>query len=424
MSLLLDALKRAEQEKAARQGQDAPADAPAGDAGAAPTPRRTLELEHVESPAAPSPAPAAAASAAKADRAGAKAVFAAKQHAEPAPASGGGSNKAVLAIVVVAVLALLGGGAYVWMEINGTPSPVAKAAPPRPVNPAPIQSLPPAGQPAAAAPVAGSPAAPEASKAAPEAPKAEAPTPAKSDAVPPVAQLKPEKTPAPAPKAKPRPKEAEQLVMGLLRDSAKAKPAPLKLDRTMDTPRVPKDILDGYQALRSGDAAAARTAYEKAVRADPTSLDGHLGLATAAARQGERALATRHYRRALELDPKNPSAVAGLAALADFSRPEAVETQIRADLTRNPQSPALHFTLGNLYAAQQRWNEAQAAYFEAYRLDPESADLAYNLAVSLDQLGQSRLARDFYQRALAAAERQGAQFDPSQVARRIAELKP
>lgn len=428
MSLLLDALKRAEQEKLARQGQDAPAEAPAGDAEAASAPRRTLELEHVERPAstapAPGAAPAAAPAASKADRASAKAVFAAKQHAEPVPASGGGANKAVLAIVVVAVLALLGGGAYVWMEINGTPSPVAKAAPPRPVTPAPIQSLPPAGQPVAAAPAAPAAGSPEAAKPATETPKADAPAPAKADAVPPVAQLNPEKSPAPAPKAKPRPKQAEQLVMGLLRDSAKAKPAPLKLDRTMDAPRVPKDVLDGYQALRAGDAATARAAYEKAVRADPTSLDGHLGLATAAARQGDRPVAARHYRRALELDPKNPSAVAGLAALADFSRPEAVETQIRADLTRNPQSPALHFTLGNLYASQQRWNEAQAAYFEAYRLDPESADLAYNLAVSLDQLGQSRLARDFYRRALAAAERQSAQFDPSQVARRIAELKP
>ena len=132
----------------------------------------------------------------------------------------------------------------------------------------------------------------------------------------------------------------------------------------------------------------------------------------------------RHYRKTLALDPKNPAAIAGLAALADFNRPEGLEEQLRADLTRYPQSPALHFTLGNLYASQSRWNEAQAAYFEAYRLDPDGADLAYNLAVSLDNLGQSRLAADFYQRALAASGRQAAQFDKGQVSRRIAELKP
>ena len=71
-----------------------------------------------------------------------------------------------------------------------------------------------------------------------------------------------------------------------------------------------------------------------------------------------------------------------------------------------------------------RWNEAQAAYFEAYRLDPEAADVAYNLAVSLDHLGQNRLAADFYQRALTASGQQSVQFDKGQVSRRLAELKP
>jgi tetratricopeptide (TPR) repeat protein len=238
-----------------------------------------------------------------------------------------------------------------------------------------------------------------------------------------VATLKPGSVAA---KAKPQPKAAEQLVMKLLKESprdARAAP-PLKLDRTIDPPRVAPDVSKGYEALRRGDLAGARKSYEAAVAADASSLDGHLGLATVAARSGDRAAATRHYRRALELDPRNASAVAGLASLADFSRPDTLEAQLRADLTRYPQSAALQFTLGNLYAAQSLWNEAQAAFFEAYRLDPENADIAYNLAVSLDHLGQSRLAADFYQRALAASGQQGAQFDKGQVTRRLSELKP
>jgi tetratricopeptide (TPR) repeat protein len=183
-------------------------------------------------------------------------------------------------------------------------------------------------------------------------------------------------------------------------------------------------VRQGYDALKSGDMQAARKHYEAAVAADSTSLDAHLGLAAAAARTSDRETAARHYRRVLALDAKNASAVAGLASLADFTRPNGLEEQLRADITRYPQSAALQFTLGNLYASQSRWTEAQAAYFEAYRLDPESADLAYNLAVSLDHLGQARLAADFYQRALAATGKQAPQFDKSQVSRRIAELKP
>lgn len=404
MSLLLDALKRAEQEKIARQGHEPSAASPAAEApppaGEAP-PRRKLELEAHEPAPSAAAAPASGPTAAKREREGAKAVFAAKQPGSAAPASG--SRNIVLAIVAVALVVLAGGGAYVWYEISKTPGPMARGpipAAPRPVTPA---------APAAAPPAA-----------------VTAPSPAETKAaVPPVAVLKPESAATTTARGKPQPKAAEQLVMSLLKQSAEAKPAPpLKLSRTIEAPRVSPQVAQGYDALRSGDPAAARKAYEAALAADPSNLDAHLGLATAAARTGDRDTAVRHYRRALVLDPKNPSAVAGLAALANLSRPEGLEEQLRADITRYPQSPSLHFTLGNLYASQARWNEAQAAYFEAYRLDPDSADLAYNLAVSLDQLGQARLAADFYGRALAASERQAAQFDRARVSRRIAELKP
>ena len=82
----------------------------------------------------------------------------------------------------------------------------------------------------------------------------------------------------------------------------------------------------------------------------------------------------------------------------------------------------MHFTLGNLYASQRHWQQAQAAYYEAHRLDPGSGDIAYNLAVSLDHLGQSRVAAGFYRRALEAARGRAAQFDPAAAARRIAEI--
>jgi Flp pilus assembly protein TadD len=77
-----------------------------------------------------------------------------------------------------------------------------------------------------------------------------------------------------------------------------------------------------------------------------------------------------------------------------------------------------------VYVAQSRWTEAQAAYFEAHRLEPGNADVLYNLAVSLDHLGQSRLAADYYGRALEASRGQAAQFDPVPVARRLRELRP
>ena len=47
----------------------------------------------------------------------------------------------------------------------------------------------------------------------------------------------------------------------------------------------------------------------------------------------------------------------------------------------------------------------------------------YNLAVSLDHLGQTRPAASFYARALEAARGQPAQFDPEAASRRLAQIR-
>jgi Flp pilus assembly protein TadD len=78
--------------------------------------------------------------------------------------------------------------------------------------------------------------------------------------------------------------------------------------------------------------------------------------------------------------------------------------------------------LGNQYARQSRWTEAQAAYFRAYSLDPDNADFAFNLAVSLDQLRQKKPALEYYQRSLTLTGKRAASFDASQARTRVQEL--
>ncbi len=392
MSLLLDALRRAEQEKRARQETSGAAPAAAASEEAAPEARvepparaPRLELEMVaEAPPAPAPAPAAAPAAPAAApatpaRAAAKAVFAAKQPAPEAPKS---KRNLVIAAVAVVTLLVAGGGYYVWQEVNSLlpKSPMARAAP-RPVVPAP-----PAGAPA------------KADDAAAE-----------------------EKAGAEAPKA--RPPAAEPITATLLREaSAASAPPPLRLTRSLESPKVLQEVASGYERLRRGDLAGARSAYLAAIAIEPANVDAELGLATVAARSGDRAGAGRHYRRALELDPRNATAAAGLAAIADPSQAGSLEGALRGSLERNPENAALQFTLGNLLASRGRWTEAQAAYFEAYRLEPANADIVHNLAVSLDNLGQSRLAAEHYRRALDVARSRPHQFDPAPVERRLADL--
>jgi tetratricopeptide (TPR) repeat protein len=91
-------------------------------------------------------------------------------------------------------------------------------------------------------------------------------------------------------------------------------------------------------------------------------------------------------------------------------------------LAQQPDATFLNFALGNQYAVQGRWEDAQSAYFRAFSADPEHPDYAYNLAVSLDHLRQPRLALEYYQRALALAGKRAVGFNSAQVEARIREL--
>ena len=83
---------------------------------------------------------------------------------------------------------------------------------------------------------------------------------------------------------------------------------------------------------------------------------------------------------------------------------------------------ALQFIQGNQLAAQGRWNEAQQAYFNAHRADPNNPDYCYNLAVSLDRIYESRLARDFYAKSLVLARSRPAGFDTARAQTRLGQL--
>ncbi len=102
--------------------------------------------------------------------------------------------------------------------------------------------------------------------------------------------------------------------------------------------------------------------------------------------------------------------------------PLAAESQLKNMIAAQPEASFLHFTLGNQYAAQGRWAEAQQAYFRAYSGDPDHPDFAYNLAVSLDKMHQAKPALEYYRRALTLAEGHPVSFDRAQVSTRVSQL--
>lgn len=183
-------------------------------------------------------------------------------------------------------------------------------------------------------------------------------------------------------------------------------------------------LANAYERLQADDIAAAAEAYEKVLRTEPKNTDALLGMAAIAQRMGQPDQAGIWYIRALEADPKDVNAQSGLINLRGQSDPSASESRLKSLLAVQPESATLNFTLGNLYAGQKRWPEAQLAYFHAHTADPGNPDYLFNLAASLDHMHMPKLALEYYRSALAASSERRAGFDAKQVKARILELNP
>ena len=111
-----------------------------------------------------------------------------------------------------------------------------------------------------------------------------------------------------------------------------------------------------------------------------------------------------------------------LIALSNSADPLKDESAIKLLIQRDDDIPHLYFILGNLYAKQERWADAQQAFFDAYRLDTTNSDYVLNLAVSLDQMGQYSSALDYYKSAIELSVDSSTNFNTAIVNKRITAL--
>lgn len=166
-----------------------------------------------------------------------------------------------------------------------------------------------------------------------------------------------------------------------------------------------------HEALRTGDLARAEDLYAALGSNDGRDVDVLLGQAAVALHRGDAEAARTRYMAVLRLEPGNATAQGALLALYGHADHASAESRLKALAAREPSS-FLYQALGNVYAEQGQWPQAQHAYFQAFRLDPLGAAHAYNLAVSLDHIGQRAPARSYYLRAIELARaRDTAGFD-------------
>jgi len=467
MSLLLEALKRAEKAKEEAQRRDGGDDARARPAPQplelAPDPAPpeakpvvtrselpdispsleilTEDIAPPKSQASPRqrpspsrPPPAVEKRAAEPDpalaRASARAVFEAK-HREPNPRLPFYITMGVLGVAVVGTIG------YFWYQLR-PPAPLFNPKPPAAAGPvasapaAPVSSSPariPASSSAAAPAIPGlpgtaaaAPSAPPASAAAQAAPPSTHAAATASDAPKTASAATATERPTQRPS-----RQALARAQGTVPLRRSVPAAQHEPDATIRVERQPAQVHPrveaAYAAYHAGNLAAARAAYEDALREEPANRDALLGLAAIDVRNGRLETAEATYRRLLRADPRDAHAQAGLLSLrAGAGDPVAAESRLKNLLAADPQAHVLHFSLGNQFARQGRWPEAQQHFFKAFSADAANADYAYNLAVSLDHMRQPRLALQYYERALALAAARGASFDATLARQRVSQL--
>lgn len=244
------------------------------------------------------------------------------------------------------------------------------------------------------------------------------PLPHAADVAPPQASLRPDSTPS-------------QTATGASAPPPEEKPVPtphsgnpaIQIRQSKATNQLNPTLSKAYQSFLAGDIEMAQQQYKNALQQEPNNRDALLGLAAIALNRKQPGQATAYYLKLLDLNPTDPEALAGLVGLQGQADPGQSESRLKKILTQNPQAAALHFALGNVYTQQSRWAEAQQSYFRAYSIAPNNADYAYNLAISLDHLGQGKLALEYYQRAIALSKSGPANFDKAAAQDRDMELQ-
>lgn len=376
MSLLLDARKKSQ----AAQGGDGSHSGPGGlsleeyPQTANPTPVASPATQQHNAPSSGIPSTGALSSGDRARLTGQN-LFSAKTSA--AYAAFAGINRNLLFALGGTVVLLAAGGGYVWYAISDDSSPAL-----RPVVRAP----------------AATPPAPPATA---EVQTKIVPVPEAVSAKPPASAKPPKRTARPAARAP---------------QKARSK-APLQIEKQQES--IDPLLTGAYLAYREGKFDQAQQLYREALKLDERNPDALLGLAAIAQRRGADGVATHYYAKVLELDPRDPVANAGMSALTTNGN---IESRLKFLLNEQPDSSPLHFALGNYYASQERWGEAQQAYFNALKLEPENAGLAYHLAISLEHLGQKKLAAMYYRNALQFDASHSEGFDHAIISQRLEEL--
>ena len=204
-------------------------------------------------------------------------------------------------------------------------------------------------------------------------------------------------------------------------------PPSIRITKRTAAPQHDALLTAANAAFEEGRYEESRSRYRRILQAEPDHRGALLGLAALAVRAQDAPLARDLYLRMLTRNPADPLAKAGLLSIMTKDDPARLESELKLLLEVHPDLAPLFFLLGNVYAGNRRWNEAQQAYFQAVQAAGKSGapapDYPFNLAVSLEHLGRPALAARYYRESLVLAGNRQAGFDREAVRRQLEMLE-
>lgn len=162
-------------------------------------------------------------------------------------------------------------------------------------------------------------------------------------------------------------------------------------------------VVAAFAAYNAQDYATAEVEYAKALKAEPNHIDALVGVAAVYMQKERTDKALAAYEKLLTVDPGNTLAAASILSLRSSDPDWDSESELKHLLQRFPDAHHLHYALGSIYVAESRWPNAKQEFVAAHQLAPDNANYSYNAAVSMENIGEHRAARFYYEAALAAA---------------------
>ena len=199
-------------------------------------------------------------------------------------------------------------------------------------------------------------------------------------------------------------------------------PSAIQIKTRRTSSSLTNKLSEAYAALVGNELGRAARLYNSVLQKRPNQVDALLGLANIESQTGQAQSARALYERVLRVDGANSIAQIGL--LQTYNQQGAVQRQqvLEELVGKYSNNPEVHLALGHAFAEQLKWAAAQKSYFKAFSLNPNNTVYAYNLAVSLDRLEQYTAAKTYYQKTLNLNKQSAKPLSLERVNNRLTEL--